>query len=53
MYGLNFFLLQNACIYWSSCKQKTMALSSTAEAEYKAMASATQEGGSAAQAVAN
>lgn len=36
------FLFQNASISWNSCKQQTVALS-TAEAEYMAMASATQE----------
>lgn len=36
------FIFQNACISWNSCKQQTVALS-TAEAEYMAMASATQE----------
>lgn len=36
------FVFQNACICWSSCKQQTVALS-TAEAEYMAMAAATQE----------
>ncbi|CAK1591319.1 unnamed protein product [Parnassius mnemosyne] len=36
------FIFQNASISWNSCKQQTVALS-TAEAEYMAMASATQE----------
>lgn len=36
------FLFQNACLSWNSCKQQTVALS-TAEAEYMAMAAATQE----------
>lgn len=36
------FLYQNGSIAWNSCKQQTVALS-TAEAEYMAMASATQE----------
>lgn len=36
------FLFQNASISWNSCKQQTVALS-TAEAEYMAMALATQE----------
>lgn len=36
------FIYQTACISWSSCKQQTVGLS-TAEAEYMAMASATQE----------
>lgn len=36
------FLFQKGSISWNSCKQQTVALS-TAEAEYMAMASATQE----------
>lgn len=36
------FMFQNACLSWNSCKQQTVALS-TAEAEYMAMAAATQE----------
>lgn len=36
------FIFQNGSIAWNSCKQQTVALS-TAEAEYMAMASASQE----------